>query len=571
MRRLITSLLAAILITSGMPSAMHAQEYESTPVTISKEKVKINGQVCYSHIVMERQTLYSICKAYEVTAEDIYKFNPTLKEKGLQKNSILIIPIIEQVISEEQEKPLVNSEAEPVEEKAAAQEESNTADTEARETDEAQRIHVVRWFEDLDMIAKKYGVTVEAIMKANNLSGRKLTKRQNLVIPYPGEISSEPSSMEESEVEEKTDTTQIVDSTSADKTGILENLLFPQKEVSLSLILPFKATGSSSSTGNMDFYSGALLAVYDMAETGISCNLNVYDIDKGTAGISKENLEKSDIVIGPVAPASLRSVLEMEPKAVVSPLDQKAASLVESFSDMIQAPTPLEIQYRDLVNWIGEDMQYSDRLIVITEKGGSQSEATVQMKAAADSSGLEYKQLAYSILEGRNVTTSLEYIMTESGTNRVYIASDSEAFVNDVVRNLNLMIYKKYEVVLYAPSRIRNYETIEVENFHNTSLHVSTGYYIDYNDPRVQEFLLKYRALYNTEPTQFAFQGYDLTKYFIGITAKYGKRWIGRLEDSDASMMQSTFKFRKSGEGGYVNTGVRRIIYGDGWVVNKVR
>ena len=289
MRRLITSLLAAILITSGMPSAMHAQEYESTPVTISKEKVKINGQVCYSHIVMERQTLYSICKAYEVTAEDIYKFNPTLKEKGLQKNSILIIPIIEQVISEEQEKPLVNSEAEPVEEKAAAQEESNTADTEARETDEAQRIHVVRWFEDLDMIAKKYGVTVEAIMKANNLGGRKLTKRQNLVIPYPGEISSEPSSMEESEVEEKTDTTQIVDSTSADKNGILENLLFPQKEVSLSLILPFKATGSSSSTGNMDFYSGALLAVYDMAETGISCNLNVYDIDKGTAGISKEN------------------------------------------------------------------------------------------------------------------------------------------------------------------------------------------------------------------------------------------------------------------------------------------
>jgi hypothetical protein len=155
--------LAAILITSGMPSAMHAQEYESTPVTISKEKVKINGQVCYSHIVMERQTLYSICKAYEVTAEDIYKFNPTLKEKGLQKNSILIIPIIEQVISEEQEKPLVNSEAEPVEEKTAAQEESNTADTEARETDEAQRIHVVRWFEDLDMIAKKYGVTFESI------------------------------------------------------------------------------------------------------------------------------------------------------------------------------------------------------------------------------------------------------------------------------------------------------------------------------------------------------------------------------------------------------------------------
>jgi ABC-type branched-subunit amino acid transport system substrate-binding protein len=161
--------------------------------------------------------------------------------------------------------------------------------------------------------------------------------------------------------------------------------------------------------------------------------------------------------------------------------------------------------------------------------------------------------------------------MTESGTNRVYIASDSEAFVNDVVRNLNLMIYNKYEVVLYAPSRIRNYETIEVENFHNTALHISTGYYIDYNDPRVQEFLLKYRALYNTEPTQFAFQGYDLAKYFIELAAKYGNRWIGKLEDSDASMLQSTFRFRKAGEGGYINTGVRRIVYEDEWVVKRVR
>ena len=161
--------------------------------------------------------------------------------------------------------------------------------------------------------------------------------------------------------------------------------------------------------------------------------------------------------------------------------------------------------------------------------------------------------------------------MTESGTNRVYIASDSEAFVNDVVRNLNLMIYMKYEVVLYAPSRIRNYETIEVENFHNASLHVSAGYYIDYDDPRVQEFLLRYRALYKAEPTQFAFQGYDLAKYFMGLISKYGNRWTEKIEKSDASMLQSTFKFRRDENGGFINTGVRRIIYEDEWVVSRKR
>ena len=564
MQRMILSLLTAVLLATGITSQTYAQEYESTPVTISREKVKINGQVCYSHIVLERQTLYSISKAYNVTIDDIYRYNPTVKEKGLQKNSILIIPAVE-IASEPAAPEVVNVPEDQKTEQPAAEE--NTVKEEAVEV-APQRLHTVKWFEDLDMISRKYGVSVEAIMKANGLSGRKLARRQKLVIPYNDEVivADEPEAMNPAE---QADTTETSDSTADKKPGIFEGLLFNKKEVNLSLILPFKATGTSSSAGNMDFYSGVLLAVYDMANQGTSCDLNVYDASNDS--ISKENIENSDIIIGPVSPAELRNVLEMDPKAVVSPLDQRAASLTKTFSDMIQAPTPLELQYKDLLNWIDEDMEYSDRFIVITEKGGTQTEATVQMKAAADSSRLEYKHLAYSILEGRNVTSSLEYIMTESGTNRVYIASDSEAFVNDVVRNLNLMIYKKYDVVLYAPSRIRNYETIEVENFHNTSLHVSTGYYIDYEDPRVQEFLLKYRALYNAEPTQFAFQGYDLANYFIGIISRHGNRWTSRLEDSDASMLQSTLKFRKDADGGFVNTGVRRIIYEDEWIVKRVR
>lgn len=570
MRRLITSLLTAIFIASGITSSMYAQEYTSTPVTVSKEKVKINGQVCYSHIVLEKQTLFSICKAYNVTTEELYRYNPALKEKGLQKNSILIIPIIEPEVNEE---PAVIESSQTIEKPEAAADELKETDSDKKLTkigETPQRIHVVKWYEDLDVISKKYGVSVEAVMSANGLKGRKLSKRQKLVIPSQGEMTII-QKQDEIDTETPADTSQVTDSTSDKKSGILENLFFPKKEVSLSLILPFKATGTSGSVGNMDFYSGALMAVYDMSKEGTTCNLNVYDTGHGNMNVTTESLANSDVVIGPVAPAELKSVLDMAPGGVVSPLDPKAAALAETFCDMIQAPTPLEVQYKDLISWIDEDMQFSDRFIVITEKGGIQSEATTQMKAAADSSGLEFKHLEYSILEGRNVTSSLEYIMTESGINRVYIASDSEAFVNDVVRNLNLMIYKKYEVVLYAPSRIRNYETIEVENFHNASLHVSTGYYIDYNDSKVQEFLLKYRALYNTEPTQFAFQGYDLAKYFIGLISRYGNRWTGRLETSDASMLQSTFKFRRVENGGYINTGVRRIIYEDEWLIKRVR
>ena len=85
----------AVILSAAIPVIASAQEYTNTPVEISKEKIKIDGNICYSHIVLEKQTLYSISKAYGVSIDDIHRFNPSLKEPGLKKNSILIIPAIE--------------------------------------------------------------------------------------------------------------------------------------------------------------------------------------------------------------------------------------------------------------------------------------------------------------------------------------------------------------------------------------------------------------------------------------------------------------------------------------------
>ena len=90
----IAKAFAAAALFMCIPASMAAQEYENTPVTISKEKVKVDGQVCYSHIVLEKQTLYSISKAYGVSVDDIYKYNPAVKENGLKKNSIILIPMV---------------------------------------------------------------------------------------------------------------------------------------------------------------------------------------------------------------------------------------------------------------------------------------------------------------------------------------------------------------------------------------------------------------------------------------------------------------------------------------------
>lgn len=599
-RNIYVKLLTALVLTTGSAAVMNGQEYKNTPVTVSKEKVRHNGKLCYSHIVKERQTLYSISKAYDVSIDDIYEYNPAIKAEGIKANTILIIPIIEEgakVKTPAEDKAAETPEAAPAEQEAApagqgaraTEQEAAPAEPEvkadepeekpaepAQEEDEdiviVRKTHTVRWFEDLDTIAEKYGVTVEALMEINGLTGRKLSRRQKLIIPTPQDPAQEEASSDEDapEGDEEDLLKEQADSTAlADSLALLETA--PKNTVDLSLMLPLNATASRGSSGNMDFYSGALLAVYEMSQQGIHTTLDVYDVADGRIRTDADSLRNEDAVIGPVSAGDLSRLLQTAPqdKMVVSPLDQRAERLVYEHSNMIQAPTPYNVIYTDLIGWMKEDMQDGDRAIVVTEKGAKASDAVQAMMAAVDSSRIEYKALSYSILEGRDIPESLAWLMTEdeAAHNRVFIASESEAFVNDVVRNLNLMIHKKYNVVLYATGKIRNFETIEVDNLHNTNLHVSLGYYIDYEDARVKEFLLKYRALYNAEPTQFSFQGYDLAKYFIELCSKGGRRWEGRIESSDSKMLQSIFRFRKTENGGYINTGVHRLVYGEGYQV----
>lgn len=572
-----TVAVALALILPGIYT-VSAQEYANTPVSISKDKVRINGQVCYSHVVLERQTLFSICKAYNVSAEDLYRYNPSLKESGLKKNSIIIIPAVTEDVAETVtvQKEAVSA---PVQEAVKEKEETAAAEAETKDSSKKKKrkTHTVKWYENLDEIAEKYGVNVSEIMAANKLDSKNIKSRMKLTIPEPGEYASE---INGEDMTVQADTVITTDNVSDKVIADNETEEHPwwadfnrKGKVTASLMLPFKATGTSGSRSNMDFYSGVLLAVNDLAQAGTSVDLNVIDIADNIQSLGNIDLTGNDIVMGPVSVKDMTEALSAAGSSsmFISPLDPKAESLVSGNPDLIQAPTPHKIQYMDLASWLKEDTRPEDRVLLISEKGARLTESTFEMKQAADAMGVPYKTFSYSILEGRDVEKPLKELMTQTATNRVMIVSESEAFVNDVVRNLNMMIHQKYEIVLYGASKIRSFETIEVENFHKTNLHVSLTYYIDYDDPRVKNFLLKYRALFNAEPTQFAFQGYDIASYFIELCSKYGKNWQDKMSHEEKSMLQSTFKCMKDGDGGYINHGVRRIVYGKDWTISKVR
>lgn len=539
MKRLLT-LIAAVAVL-GCAQAM-AQEYVPTPVSVSKEKVKLNGKVYLSHVVLEKQTLYSIGKAYGVSEEEIYEANPSLRETGLQKNAILLIPYKEI--------------AEPV----AAEDGTGAAAKNYIE-------HTVRWYEDLEDIAHRYDVSVKDIMELNGLKNKKLSTRQVLKIPVVA--AAEPAR----ETEEAPITVEEVKGDALAAPVVLQEAvpevpdstlltLRSRETVNFSLILPLR-TATGTSEVNMDYYSGVLMALKDLEEEGVKAHMHVYDLNAGIPPI--EDLVRSDFVLGPMASRDLEAILQrVEGRVpVISPLDQKAAALSANYKNFIQAPTAIDHQYEDLAQWVKEEQNPNDKVMLITEKGAGNVTAAVAIRSALARREMSYDILNYAIVEGRSIPATLTEMMAagKDSLNRVIVATESEAFMGDVVRNLGIMQSKGFRIVMYAPSKVRNFDTIEGTAYHDASLHISSSYHVDYSSPQVEHFVQAYRALFRTEPSQFAFQGYDTARYFVVRSIRYGSSWPQFLGTERSSGLHTDFLFIQDENGNNHNRAVRRVVF----------
>ena len=438
--------------------------------------------------------------------------------------------------------------------------------------DQEYTVHTVKWYEDLISIAKSYNVDPQEIINLNGLKSSALKARQQLKIPVK-KAKDKLSEAGNAVMDAAQQAAEYLDSTTTswgEYLGQIISKIFNRETdtVNATLILPF-STSSGINGSNYDFYSGVLMAIRDFSEQGINTNLQVFDFQGSSSPASYSELSKSDIILGPLSTSNITAVLDdcAWNQYVISPLDSRAAALAEEGRHVIQAPSSTDSQFDEIISWIKEEYRPSDRIILFTENNSAQTALASKLAG----SGLQYATVNYGILQGRNIEYSLQNQMTKTGTNHVVIASDKEAFVNDVVRNLNLMSFRDFNVVLYGPSRIRNYETIDVETYHNTHLHLCSSYFVDYDDSSVKHFLMSYRALFNAEPTAYSFQGYDTAKYFIGLFVNYGSDWIRHLDNDRYRGLQTDFKFERTSQGGFINKAVRRVVYNPDWTVTLLK
>lgn len=438
--------------------------------------------------------------------------------------------------------------------------------------------YVLKWFESLDEVAERFEVSVEDILSFNGLkSESEARKKKRFRIPDKSYKAEAPVSAVEAivpafPVVTVHDTVRSAEPVRDTAAGPAEWKGFASLNGSpvthMALVLPFTGEGRTGSL--FDFYSGVLMAVRTLGEHGVRTELEVFDYNADGERFQREDFSKYDFVLGPVNPEQAGSVLRIvSPHSfVVSPLDQKAAGMADDCRHFIQVPVNVKEQHEDALDWLAEEYSPTDAVLVFKEAG---ADSTVYEKGLKKR-GVPYSTISYDILQGRGIIERIEKISSGAGHIRALMASENEAFCNDAVRNLSLMTHRGMEVTLYGTSKLRSFETIEPEAFHNVNLHMSSTYFIDYDVNGLKNFLLAYRALFNCEPGPFAYQGYDICSYLISTRDTFRSDWINRLENGRYSGFQTDIRFeRKDAAAGLVNTAVRRVVFEKDYQVRLLR
>ena len=544
------TLLAALLLGAV---ALQAQNTEPVPVKVSSDRVRVGDKIYFAHVVTPRQTLYSIGKAYGVSTLDIIDSNPKLDlhNKPIHPGDVLLIPV-RIVLKEEPVAP----EGTP-----GATEDSLAAPA-----------------GPLAASPDSTSAPNPAILTPNG--GSEGESAANPAISTPNE-GAEGESAPNPAILTPIDTLKAKGDTLSAPADTVVAPFVPTRppfiydyadKIHVSLMLPFAADGEANAH-YLNFYFGALLATRDLAAKGIDLDLTVIDVssakDFKRAG---KAVAASDVIIGPVSPADIRRTLDLLPegKSIVSPMDPKTEALTVDHP-VILAATPARTQIEDAMGWMKSNMDPRDSLIVVKEAGYPMTYNAQYLidRAEPENTGGSIR-VSYALSEGIKMN---EYFAAHTHLKDtvtwVIAASEHDVFVKDVIRNVALQNYMGHNVYIYGPAKTKS---PDMDEMCGARLHQSATYYTDYNDSAVIRFVSDFRALFQTEPDNFAFHGYDTMMYFVSACDTYGRNWSQKLDEIQMSGLQTNFKFwwdpdRK----GYVNSGIRRVIYSPGFKATLIK
>lgn len=480
-------------------------------------KIPILQQDSRYHKVQAKETVSGLARQYDISKRQFYKFNPMVKGRDLQ--------IGEWVRISDEERPT-----------------KQVAELLEKIVEEEPTTHLQEKEDKQPMTTNQTPVAVCPSMSVDKQKTYKVAFFFPLFLNVNDTLGKYTEKM-------------ILDENG---TPILEKVLreYPRTEI------------FGKSQLFLKFYEGALLALNDLKKEGMSFEVKVFDTENDslhTEKLLKENdLSDYDLFIGPFFSAILNIVSDYAWEHqinIVSPL-----SLKQSFIDhnpyAFQVSPPFEVQMLYASEYLNE-FDTKNYIVIHDGKDLNQEYISAFKKDLyAQLNDSNYMQIKYNEVfyyEARD--SVLKQVFTPGIKNIVVVPSGNQAFVSDVIGKLNGYAFH-YDITTFGQPKWMSFSNIELEYYHNTNTHIFSNSYIDYTQNDVKKFVLDYRNFFLTEPEKYAFQGYDITKYFCSALNLYGHDFRKCIHKHKPKLLQTHFNFVPySHQGGYQNTAIYILEY----------
>ncbi len=542
-----------------------------------------NAKYIY-HILKPGETIYSLSKSYGVSENEIIQGNPGIDINKLSVGSEIAIPRREFM-------------------------------TERQKFDSQQQkyiYHKVLKGESLSSIAQQYGLTVR-VLRRENRDLRfpqvgdfvRIPVANTVEIPEtePVQADTVPAVVEEpARIARPPGYTTVKDLTGSLNVAVL--LPFYLKENSVrfdidssrivngrKIYKPVKKPEDWIYRESIDFiemYEGILIAADTLRSLGLSINLNIYDIKSDTVEVTRlimsGKLSSMDLIIGPVYSHNLNIVAEYARGLgipVVSPVPLINNSALLNNPTLFMASSSLEIAQIALAKKVSE---YYDNNFVFIHTDTAGTDPDVNRFKNLIFRDLSYK-LPYEEIKfkefpfytrsmfGNDSINRLSHALSDHSDNVVIIASEEAPVISEVIDQL-YGLSRKFNVKVFAYPVIRDMERLDQKELFDMNMVVYSPYWIDYTKSDVMHFNKEFRHKFLTEPVEksFAWQGYDITYYFLSGLAMFGKEFLQHPEIHFPDLLQTEYDFVRKGAGdGFENQTLFLIRYTKDYEVKLVR
>jgi LysM repeat protein/ABC-type branched-subunit amino acid transport system substrate-binding protein len=526
------------------------------------------------HKLASGETAFSLSKKYGVSEDEIVQSNPGLIINNMPSGYEIAIPRRQFNVTESRL---------PAPEKNILQ-------------------HKVVKGENLYSIAEKYGVTVKELRREN----------KGLLFPKVDEFIKIPGSFSEAgKIEAKnTDSLKITKDVTASVPEKIKEIT-PVRNLTgtfnVALLLPLYFAENSvrniidssqvvkgkniikiinrpeewiypETLGFLELYEGVLLAADTLRSLGLNIDLNVYDIKSDTLEVTRliesGKLRNMDLIIGPVYSHNLSIVASYASTyqiPVVSPVPLKNNTPLISNPYLYKVNPSIEVA-QDAIAGRLVDFAYNNFVFIHSDSthinpdiDAFKNKIFRELTSKISYDEIKFKEFIFysrSNLDEDSINR-LEHALSDQTKNFVIIASEDPPMISECVANLKTLS-KRFDIHLMGYPAMRELDNEDWKDYFDLGIELFTPFWIDYNSRDVKKFNRSFREKFLTEPGEnsYAWEGYDLTYYFLSGLAIYGKDFISNPDIHNPDLLMTSFRFKRNGDGnGFENQRLYLIKY----------